>query len=669
MYLEALKQGQLSPYIGPGLPDGAGGTAPVQPGNIVGPTPFGMGQYPPPEENFQVPVDVQPMEEPGFDPSLPPNPTGLSGMDAMYGPAPAAPDYGAYDAETEEMARQVKKQGMYEMLMRAGMGFLNAGGNFGTGMAQASAAIAGMPNSALAAQAMRQERAQTRRDMESGFLANRKNYYQGVQEQQKAEYIDEAGGYGAVGASGSVFGAGGTGPGVAGVGPGGITRSQAYDDQAFRYVINKVPEEHIENVMAQYAMGGLDAVHDYANKHGWWGGNLADPHEGIQQLGKGGVLFDLYSNAYMIPSLRGNKWIMAQDILIPDPSALAQDEAMMNQARLEIQVANMLRRVGTGEATPDEKAELVAGLSDEQNSFLIGVVENMMGGGGAKIPPDVLQEMVTTWLQNAGYTSNLQRTGGLLINPTAVTYGTQMDARKARMNPSGVQTTVTPGTPAPAAAGQDQGWEQQGGYTFAPGQLDDLDILVEQAGGPQAKYDELMAAGQFTPDGKKQIDRVFGDRYGVGPLAPKETTTGAPHYAHGKAPPHEYRGTLDDPAGAPVSDRLAADADRIAAEAFSLPPVKEEPIEYEVTETGGFKRPSENVYDPAKAVGGFLREAGRQPVMSPERMKAQRKELLSTVSRGLTFADRKRLREHVADMSDEQAIEELKRLKEQRGIR
>ena len=681
MYLEALKASQMPPYTGPGLPAGEGaapaGPAPLQEGNQYGSTPFGvMGQYPPPG-NQQDPLLGQPEQiatQPPQMGGVPPNPVGdpnLLAMEEQYGEPPPIPDYATFDSETEAMARLIQKEGFYDMLIAAGAGGMqHLGGTIAQTMGGMARGVAGLPSPRLAAQDMRMERQAQRREIGSTFLSDRKNYFQGVQEGQKAEWIAQAEGGGGLnpwsGPGGSPFGARGRG---------GPTASQQHKTSAFAGLMDFIPEDKLEEATAMWmqdqATGGGTAFADFTKANGFWGQDIADPEAGLIKIGQGGVIFDSIGNSYLIPSLSGNKWIRSEDISIPDPSALGQDQAMQDQVRLEISIANSIKRMVSKTATPDEIAKVTAGLSPEKAMALQSMVELQMGGGESQIPPEELHALVYEWLDRSGYTSQLMRTGGLVLRPGAMAHPNQQVIRQGRISPTGQAPGIsTPARGVLPMTGQDQGYQRQGGSTFKPGSIEAMDMAVAAEGGAQSYYDKMVAQGE-PPDAKpgwrKRLDMVFGERYGVGPLALKDTPSPT---AHGPAEPV---GTLLDtaPANLPASDtlgpaeRLAADSDRIAAEQFSLPKRERPRVDYEISETGGFKVRDEGGGDIGKSIGTFVREAIKTPVAGPEQLKEQRTSLLADVTRGLSFTDKRKLREHLAGMSDEEAIAELKRLKQE----
>ena len=593
MFLEELKAGRLVPYQGPGAPAGAGGPAPLQPGNQYGPTPFGvMGQYPPPDPAMQVPVDPQmlPTEDPMAGMQLPPNPTGLSGMDAHYGAPPASPDYAAYDAHTEEMARQMRKQAIYQTLLAAGTGMLSQPGNLQAGMAAASQNVMGVlgPNPPkLAEMEMREERRKDREGMESQFLQNRKAHYGGIQEQLKAEVMHDY----TRGEGGGLYGGlPGMGTGVPGMGMGagaGATAKQRHDYAAFQMLLPMIPPEHHENAMGNFLSGGLEGVREYMVQNGMFGMDPYDPQEGLQQIGSTGVFIDKIGMGYMIPSLEGPKWVRAEDVTIPDPSLLAYDQAMMEQAKLEISLANTLRRMQGGMSTEEDITKLTAGLSEGAAAMLASFMST-----GRQITPEEMQTLITDWLTNAGYQSNMQRYGGLIFRPGALAYNTQMELRTARGIGGGrVPAQVTPGQPVAPISGADMGHQVIGGETFNPGEAEKFDFMVESNGGPEAFYNAYSQAlaegrtkGRYT---QKEFDRIMGERYGVGPQAKLFTggsdTTGQTGYQRpmsaGVHPPGSPAGLpgsmVDQPApgvheGGVLSrgDQLQAASDEIAEEKF-----------------------------------------------------------------------------------------------------
>ena len=596
MYLEQLKAGYLTPYDGPGLPPGEGGPAPLQPGNQYGPTPFGvMGQYPPPG-NQQDPLLGQPEQMETPPPQMggiPPNPVGDPNqleMYEQYGEPPPTPDYAAFDEETEAMARRIQKEGFYDMLIASGAGGMQAlGGTLAQSMAGMARGVANLPSPRLAADEMMRERRAERRDMQSGFLSDRKGYYEGIQQGQKAEWIQDAQG-GELnpwsGPGGSPFGAG-LGAGASGQG----SKSQMYKASAWSALREVIPEDKLPQAEALYmqgmATGDYGAYNDFSKANGFWGQDIANPQDGLMKIGQGGVVFDSIGNSYLIPSLAGNKWIRSEDISIPDPSALAQDQQMMDQVRLEISIANSIRRIVSNTATPDEIAKVTSGLSEERVLALQKVVELNQGGSGQQVSPEELHEYVYEWLNRSGYTSTLMRTGGLILRPGAMAYPDQGTIRQMRVSPTGQATPIaTPARGVLPITGQDQGYREQGGSTFQPGGIEALDIQVAANGGPEAYYALIIEKG--PPAGKepkawrKRLDKVFGERYGIGPqttlysMSRKDKDIPTP----GLDTVLNYQGprpNISEPDTLGQDERLAAEADRISAQVW-------EPKEWEPRE-------------------------------------------------------------------------------------
>jgi hypothetical protein len=329
-------------------------------------------------------------------------------------------------------------------------------------------------------------------------------------------------------------------------------------------------------------------------------------------------------------------------------------------------------------ATPDEVAKVVSGLSPEKAAALQRMVEIQGGEGAGQVDPKELHAMVYEWLDRSGYTSQLMRTGGLVLRPGAMAHLNQQTIRQMRISPTGQAPTI--GTPARGVlpmAGQDQGYQNQGGSTFKPGSIEAMDMAVAAEGGAQSYYDKMVAQGEpegAKPGWRKRLDQVFGERYGVGPLALKPTPS---PMAHGPAEPKRQSTDMDlrnlSPANVPAPDtllegggeRLAADSDRIAAEQFSLPKQARPQVDYEISESGGFKVRDETGGDIGASVGKFAAELRKPQTLRPEQLKKQKTSLLGEVTRGLSFTDKRRLREHLAGMSVEEAIAELKRLKQE----